>query len=76
MSAKLEAAYAEKKVLVKKKQGTSGEIAIVFKDPTVKTIYIGHSGVVNLLSFRGVTVNHLRNSNIKDLTTHGIVEIL
>jgi len=65
MSAKLESALACKKVLIRKK--VSGEVVIHFFDKGVKDITLSHNGIVDILSRRGVTVEAIRNSNLKDL---------
>lgn len=75
MSAKLETAYANKSVLVKKV--ISGEVVVHFKEgSTIKDIVLSHAGVIDLLSRRGVTIESLRNSNLNDLIQSKYVVII
>jgi len=74
MSAKLEKALAVKQVLVRK--NVTGEIKITFESKDVKDIILSHTGIVDLLSKRGVTAEAIRNSNIKELIQKRFIEIL
>lgn len=74
MSAKLEKAIAMKQVLVRK--NTTGEVKITFESKEVKDVILNHRGIVDLLSKRGVTVDAIRNSNLKDLIQKRYVEVL
>jgi hypothetical protein len=74
MSAKLEKAIAMKQVLVKKV--VSGEVRIHFSDKNLKPITLSHNGVMDLLSRRGVTVEAIRGSNLKELITNGYVQVV
>jgi len=74
MSAKLEKAIAMKQVLVRK--NTTGEVKITFESKEVKDVILNHRGIVDLLSKRGVTVDAIRNSNLKELIQKRYVEVL
>ena len=74
MSAKLEKAITMKQVLVRK--NTTGEVKITFESKEVKDVILNHRGIVDLLSKRGVTVDAIRNSNLKELIQKRYVEIL
>lgn len=74
MSAKLEKALAMKQVLVKKV--ASGEVKIHFRDKNLKPITLSHSGIMDLLSRRGITVDAIRQSNLKDLITQGFIQVV
>jgi hypothetical protein len=74
MSAKLEKALASKQVLVRKL--ASGEVCVHFQNKDVKDIIISHKGVVDLLSKRGVTIDAIRNSNLKELIQERLVEVV
>jgi hypothetical protein len=74
MSAKLENALAKKQVLLRKI--VSGEVVIHFADKNVKDIVLSHNGVMDLLSKRGVTIEAVRDSNLKDLIQRRMVEVL
>ena len=74
MSAKLEKAIAMKQVLVRK--NTTGEIKITFDSKEVKDVILNHRGIVDLLSKRGVTIDAIRNSNLKDLIQKRYIEVL
>lgn len=67
MSAKLEQALANKKVFIKKGSTTSGEVVINFHNKNIKNVVISHNGVINLLSKRGVSVEAIRKSNLRQL---------
>lgn len=73
MSAKFEKALAEKRVLIKKT--ISGEVKINFAGEQ-KSINVSHNGVIDLLSKRGVTVESLRKSNLKDLVNKQYIRVL
>ena len=72
MSAKLEQAYAKKQVLGRKL--VSGEVAILLPN-NLKPIVLSHNGLSDLLSLRGVTVDVLRNSNLKELVAQRLVSV-
>ena len=74
MSAKLEKALAMKQVLVKKV--VSGEVKIHFFDKDLKPITLSHSGIIDLLSRRGVTIDAIRESNIKQLLAEGHIQVI
>lgn len=74
MSAKLEKALASKQVLIRKL--ASGEVCVHFESKDIKDIIISHKGVVDLLSKRGVTVDAIRNSNLKDLIRDNLIEVI
>ena len=74
MSIKLEQAFANKQVLVKKV--ISGEVTVHFNDKNVKDITISHNGTIDLLSKRGVTVDHLRNSNLLTLVQERFIVVV
>jgi xylose isomerase len=74
MSAKLEKALAMKQVLVRK--NTTGEVKVTFESKDVKDVVLSHRGIVDLLSKRGVTVEAIRNSNLKELIQKRYVEVL
>lgn len=74
MSAKLEKALSIKQVLIRKI--VSGEVTIHFLNKNVKDIVLSHSGILDLLSKRGITVDAIRNSNLKELIQQQFVEIL
>lgn len=74
MSAKLEKALITKKVLIRKI--VSGEVVIHFKDKNVKDVVLSHSGVMDLLSRRGVTAEAVRNSNLKHLIAKRYIDVL
>jgi len=74
MSAKLEKALAKKQVYIKKL--VSGEVTIHFSDPTVKDLTMSHNGVMDLLSKRGVTVDVIRDSNLKELIQKRYVDVI
>jgi hypothetical protein len=74
MSAKLEKALAMKQVLVRK--NTTGEVKVTFESKDVKDVVLSHRGIVDLLSKRGVTVEAIRNSNLKELIQKRFVEVL
>lgn len=74
MSAKLEKALSMKQVLVRK--NTTGEVKITFESKDVKDVVLGHRGIVDLLSKRGVTTEAIRNSNLKDLIQKRYIEVL
>ena len=74
MSAKLEKALAMKQVLVRK--NTTGEIKVTFESKDVKDVVLSHRGIVDLLSKRGVTVEAIRNSNLKELIQKRFIEVL
>lgn len=73
-SAKLEQAYSNRQVLVRKI--VSGEVVVHFESADIKDIIISHNGVTDLLSKRGVTVKALRASNLGKLVENRIVEIV
>ena len=54
----------------------SGEVVIRFQDRDLKDVIISHSGVMDLASRRGVTVDSIRNSNLRDLVQKRIIEVL
>jgi hypothetical protein len=74
MSAKLEKALAQKQVLLRK--SVTGEVKITFDSADVKDVILSHRGVVDLLSKRGVTIEAIRNSNLKELIQKRYVEVL
>jgi hypothetical protein len=74
MSAKLEKALANKQVLIRKL--VSGEVVLHFKSNEVKDLYLSHNGVIDLLSKRGVTIENIRNSNLKELLQKRYVDVL
>ena len=74
MSAKLEQALSKRQVLIRKK--VSGEVIIHFASSDIKDIILSHSGVLDLLSRRGVTIDAVRASNVKKLIDEGYVEVL
>lgn len=74
MSAKLEKAIANKKVLVRKL--ASGEILIHFGDPRVKDVVLSGRGVMDLMSKRGVTADVIRKSNLLELVATRKVDII
>jgi len=74
MSAKLDQALARKQVLIRKL--TTGEITVHFHRKDVKDIIISHSGVVDLLSKRGVTTEAIRQSNLKELISFRHIEVI
>jgi len=74
MSAKLEKALAQKQVLLRK--SVTGEVKITFESVDVKDVLLSHRGVVDLLSKRGVTIEAIRNSNLKELIQKRYVEVL
>lgn len=74
MSAKLEAALSKKQVLIRKI--VSGEVRIFFLNREIKEISVSHNGVIDLLSRRGVTVDAIRSSNLKELIAGRIIEIV
>jgi len=74
MSAKLEKALAMKQVLIKKV--VSGEVKIHFRDKNLKPITLSHNGIMDLLSRRGVTVDAIRQSSLKELITKGFVQVV
>lgn len=74
MSIKLEQALASKKVLVQKL--VSGEVIIQFKDSKIKNVVLSYNGIVDLLSKRGVTVDAIRESNLKKLILDKHVKII
>jgi hypothetical protein len=74
MSAKLEKALAMKQVLVRK--NVTGEVKVTFESKDVKDVVLSHRGIVDLLSKRGVTVEAIRNSNLKELIQKRFVEVL
>lgn len=74
MSAKLEQALANRQVLIRKV--VSGEVVIHFNDKNVKDVVISHNGVLDLASRRGVTVEAIRTSNLKELIQQRVIEIL
>ena len=74
MSVKLEQALAKRQVLVRKL--AAGEVVIHFLDNNVKDVILSHSGVMDLLSRRGVTVDAIRKSNLKELHDSKLVQII
>ena len=74
MSAKLEKALAQKQVLLRK--NVTGEIKITFTSKDVKDVVLSHRGIVDLLSKRGVTIDAIRDSNLKELIQKRYIEIL
>lgn len=74
MSAKLEKALAQKQVLLRK--SVTGEVKITFDSTDVKDVILSHRGVVDLLSKRGVTIEAIRNSNLKELIQKRYIEVL
>lgn len=74
MSAKLEKALSLKQVLIRKV--VSGEVVIHFNDGSIKDVIISHNGVMDLLSRRGVTVDAIRESNLKALIAKRYIEVL
>jgi hypothetical protein len=74
MSAKLEKALAMKQVLVKRV--VAGEVKIHFHDKKIKPITLSHNGVLDLLSRRGITVDAIRDSNIKELIAKGYIKVV
>ena len=74
MSAKLEKALAMKQVLIRKT--VSGEVVLHFFSKEIKDIILSHSGIIDLLSRRGVTTEAIRNSNLKDLIQSRYVDII
>lgn len=74
MSIKLEQALASKKVLVQKM--VSGEVIIQFKNSEIKNVVLSYNGIIDLLSKRGVTVDAIRESNLKKLILDKHVKIL
>lgn len=73
-SIKLEEALASKKVFIKKL--VSGEVTIHFKDPKVKDVVVSHSGTMDLLAKRSVTVDAIRNSNLQELIANSVIQII
>lgn len=74
MSVKLEQAIAKRQVLVRKV--VSGEVVIHFQDKNIKDIVLSHSTVMDILARRGVTVDAIRKSNLKDMIESRMIEIL
>lgn len=74
MSAKLEKALSQKQVLIRKT--VSGEVLIRFNSSDIKDIVLSHNGVMDLLSKRGVTVDAVRKSNVKELISQKVVDVL
>jgi hypothetical protein len=84
-SAKLTKALAEKKVLLQKAPTISGEVQLLFypvynartgKTETPAPLLIAHGKAVDPLTRTGVTVDHLRNSNLEDLVRAQVVVVL
>lgn len=74
MSQKLEKALAMRQVLVKKK--VSGEVVIHFNDNKIKDVVLNHGGVTDILARRGVTLEAIRKSNLKQLINSKAVEVI
>jgi len=76
MSAKLEKALANKRVLIRRAGTVAGEVTINFNNNTIKPVVLSHSGVIDLLSRRGVTSEAVRNSNLNSLIGDMMVDVL
>lgn len=74
MSQKLEKALAMRQVHVKKK--VSGEVIIHFNDNKIKDVILNHNGVTDLLTRRGVTLEAVRKSNLKNLINSKAIELI
>ena len=74
MSVKLEQAIAKRQVLVRKL--VSGEAVIHFHDKNIKDIILSHGTVMDILARRGVTVDAIRKSNLKELIESRVVDVL
>ena len=74
MSAKLEQSLSNRQVLIRKV--VSGEVSIHFRDKSIKPIILSHNGVMDLASKRGVTMDSIRESNLKELIQCRRVEVI
>jgi len=58
---------AQGQMKVQRRPNISGELQIIFEDPSISPIHITNDDVVDLMKYAGVTPFHIARSNVNRL---------
>lgn len=77
MSAKLYKCVAARRLVIARKAGVTGEVAVRFKNVGLKPIILNSNQPLDIFgSFKSVTPDDVLNSNIVDLIASGMITII
>jgi hypothetical protein len=77
MSAKLYKCVAAKKLVIARRAGVTGEVALRFKNPNIKQVIINSNQPIDLFTnFKNVSQDDVLNSNMLELIASGVLTIV
>jgi hypothetical protein len=77
MSAKLYKCVAARRLVIARKAGITGEVAVRFKNVEIKPILISSNQPIDLFgNFKNIKQDDILNSNILELIAQGMITII